>query len=52
LVFIFQIKKLILEKSFIVDLRQQNMKYLIKGKIVDSNGKPIDNLLIQAMDND
>ena len=28
------------------------MKYLIKGKIVDSTGKPINNLLIQAMDND
>lgn len=28
------------------------MKYLIKGTIVDSKGKPIDNLLIQAMDND
>lgn len=28
------------------------MKYIIKGKIVDSNGKPISNLVIQAMDND
>lgn len=28
------------------------MKYLIKGKIVNSNGKPINNLLIQAMDSD
>ena len=28
------------------------MKYLIKGKIVDPSGKPIDNLHIQAMDND
>lgn len=28
------------------------MEYLIKGKIVYSNGKPINNLLVQAMDND
>ena len=28
------------------------MEYLIKGKIVDSKGKPINNLFIQAMDND
>ena len=28
------------------------MKYLIKGKIVGSDGKPINDLLIQAMDSD
>jgi len=29
------------KKSFIVGLRLLHMKYLIKGKIVDSEGKPI-----------
>ena len=45
-------KKLLPKKSFIVGLRLLHMKYLIKGKIVDSEGKPINNIFIQAMDSD
>jgi len=40
-------------KSFIVDLWLLYMiKYLIKGKIIDAKGKPINNLNLQAMDSD
>ena len=45
-------KKLLPKKSFIVGLRLLHMKYLIKGKIVDFEGKPINKIFIQAMDSD
>jgi hypothetical protein len=43
----------VIVKSFIVELRLSYMiKYLIKGKIIDVNGKPLGNLYSQAMDSD
>jgi hypothetical protein len=42
-----------MEKSFIVDLWFLYMiKYLIKGKITNAKGNPINNLSLQAMDSD
>jgi hypothetical protein len=42
-----------MEKSFIVDLWFLYMiKYLIKGKITNVKGNPINNLSLQAMDSD
>jgi hypothetical protein len=43
----------VIVKSFIVELRLSYMiKYLIKGKIIDVNGKPLGNLYSQAIDSD
>jgi hypothetical protein len=43
----------VIVKSFIVELRLSYMiKYLLKGKIIDVNGKPLGNLYSQAIDSD